>query len=146
MKNLYTVALTLAVVIGLVSMASAQERINRREAARIQRDRAETRHDIRRATADGVVTPRERAEIRQDIRRTNREIYRDTHNYNGRRGEITRGEAARIRRDQAETRRDIYRAKRDGVITPRERAEIHHDIKRTRKEIYRDTHNEKRRY
>src|SRR5262245_50904965 len=54
MKKLYTVTLTLAVVIGLVSMASAQDRrreITRREAARIQRDRAETRDDVRRARA-----------------------------------------------------------------------------------------------
>ena len=101
-KKLYIVAFTLVAVIGLGSMASAQDRTRRidwrehnqqarvaagirngsispGEASRIERNEARIRRDEFRAKADGVVTPRERARINRELNYTNREIWRDAH-------------------------------------------------------------------
>ena len=100
MKKLYTMTFTLAAVIGLGSMASAQDQIDKRErrqqnrvsngikngsissgeAARIERNEARIQRDEARAKADGVVTSRERARLNRELNHTSREIRRDKHN------------------------------------------------------------------
>src|SRR5215467_15758596 len=97
MKKLYTMAFTLAAVIGLGSMALAQDQIDKREqrqqnrvangikngsissgeAARIERGEARVQRDEARAKADGTVTPRERARLNRELNHTNREIHHD---------------------------------------------------------------------
>jgi len=106
MRKLYTMTFTLAVVIGLCSIASAQDqtkRIDQREqrqqnrvangikngsissgeAARIERNEARIKRDEARAKADGVVTGRERARLNRELNHTNREIRHDSRNSPG---------------------------------------------------------------
>jgi uncharacterized membrane protein YebE (DUF533 family) len=91
---------TLAAVIGLGSMASAQSQIDKREqrqqnrvangikngsltpgeTSRIERDEAKIRRDEARAKSDGVVTSGEKAKLNRELNHTNREIRRDKHN------------------------------------------------------------------
>lgn len=91
------ILLTVLFSIGLITFASAQtgERlriregvrsghITRPEAARLHRQRHETRRDFRRAKADGVITHRERRELRHDRKRHNRSIHRFKHNHHNR--------------------------------------------------------------
>src|SRR5262245_46839087 len=103
MKKLYTMTFTLPAVIGLGSMASAQDQIDKREqrqqnrigngikngsissgeAARIERNEAKIQRDEARAKADGVVTTRERARLNRELNHTNREIKHDSRNTPG---------------------------------------------------------------
>src|SRR5262245_24746269 len=103
MKKLYTIAFTLAAVIGLGSMALAQSQIDKRqqrqqnrigngikngsisprEASRIEKNEARINRDEARAKADGVVTPREKARLNRELNRTNREIRHDSRNTPG---------------------------------------------------------------
>ncbi|MBO0862314.1 MAG: TerB family tellurite resistance protein [Chloracidobacterium sp.] len=103
MKKLYTMAFTLAAVIGLGSMALAQDQVDTREqrqqnrvangikngsissgeAAKIERGEARIKQNEARAKADGVVTPAERARLNRELNRTNREIQHDKRNTPG---------------------------------------------------------------
>lgn len=53
--------------------------LNRREAARLEREQRKIRIEKRIANGDGTVTPREKAFLRREQNRANRHIYREKH-------------------------------------------------------------------
>jgi uncharacterized membrane protein YebE (DUF533 family) len=145
MKKIYTVAFTLAVVIGLGSIASAQDqtkRIDRREqrqqnrvatgikngsissgeAARIERNEAKIQRDEARAKSDGVVTPRERARLNRELNHTSREIRHDSRN--------TPGIDAREQRQQNRVANGL----KNGSLTGHEAAKIERDEAKIRRD------------
>jgi uncharacterized membrane protein YebE (DUF533 family) len=142
MKKLYTMSFTLAAVIGLGSMASAQDQIDKREqrqqnrvgngikngsissgeAARIERNEARIRRDEARAKADGVVTSRERARINRELNHTSREIRHDSRN--------TPGIDAREQRQQNRVADGL----KNGSLTPREAAHVERDEAKIRRD------------
>jgi hypothetical protein len=101
MKRIFSVALSVVFVIGLVLSVSAQttpgidrrehrqqQRIRRgvrrgsltrREAARLEHQQRRTRRLEARAKSDGKVTARERAQLQRRENRTSRHIYRQKH-------------------------------------------------------------------
>lgn len=58
--------------------------LTRREAAHLQMQQAEIRHDKRVARRDGVVTPRERAYIKAEQAHASKNIYMQKHDCQGR--------------------------------------------------------------
>jgi uncharacterized membrane protein YebE (DUF533 family) len=142
MKKLYTMAFTLAAVIGLGSMASAQDQIDKREqrqqnrvangikkgsissgeAARIERNEARIQRDEARAKADGVVTPRERARLNRELNHTSREIRHDSRN--------TPGIDAREQRQQNRVANGL----KSGSLTPGEAARVERDEAKIRRD------------
>jgi len=142
MKKLYTMLFILAVVIGLGSMASAQDQIDRREqrqqdrvsagikngsistreAARIERNEARIERNEARARADGVVTGRERARLNRELNHTSREIRHDNRN--------SPGIDARERRQQNRVATGL----RNGSLTGREASRIERNEARVQRD------------
>lgn len=142
MKKLYTMAFALAAVIGLGSMALAQDQVDKREqrqqnrvangikngsissgeAARIERGEAKVQRDEARAKADGTVTPRERARLNRELNHTNREIRHDSRN--------TPGINAREQRQQNRVANGI----KNGSLTPGETSRIERNEAKIRRD------------
>ncbi|MBU1977626.1 MAG: hypothetical protein KJ958_00500 [Gammaproteobacteria bacterium] len=145
--------------------------LNRREAARLNREQRQIRNEAREYRGDGVVTKAERADLRRDQNRASRHIYAEKHDSQSgtagavrdpganarqvnqreriqqgvRSGELTRGETRQIGAEQRNIRQEERQYKSDGVLTKVERKDLQQDLNVASKDIYNQKHDAERR-
>lgn len=142
--------------------------LNHREAARLNREQRQIRHEARDYRRDGVMTRAERADLRHDQNRASRHIYAERHDrqFGGARdpgvnarqanqherigqgirsGELTRSEARQLGAEQRAIRQEERQYKSDGVLTGEERKDLRQDLRAASRDIYSEKHDAERR-
>ena len=69
-----------------IAQGVASGELNRREAGKLEAEQAQTHQAVQNAKVDGQVTPRERARIEHLQDRNSKDIYREKHDRNRKRG------------------------------------------------------------